>query len=111
MAYSSARDWFAQRSLDWRKEEADPQHAEEDALPATLPTVPKSIKGMQEGEIPPKVVEEVLDWLKDEVDDTWLDDCVKEVAESPLETLELVDAGKKMHECHRCKWRLSFWYG
>lgn len=47
-------------------------------------------------ELPPAVVGEVLDWLKEEVDSSWLDDCVAEVANPEVpETLELVDAGKK----------------
>jgi len=42
------------------------------------------------------VVGEVLDWLKEEVDSSWLDDCVAGVADAEIpEALELVDAGKK----------------
>jgi len=56
---------------------------------------PNSKKGATQEELRPAVVEEVLDWLKDEVDGSWLDDCVEDVAEPQVETLELQDAGKK----------------
>jgi hypothetical protein len=71
-----------------------------DAAPRTTAkadcTSPKDRASKEE--IPPAVVGEVLDWLKEEVDGSWLDDCVAEVADPEIlkpETLELVDAGKK----------------
>jgi hypothetical protein len=93
MACSSASDWF--RGVANTK----PAEAFTSPVSGTSPKSPNvnpsTKKGGKEGELPPAVVDEVLDWLKDEVDSTWLDDCVGDVAETQHETLELVDAGKK----------------
>jgi len=97
VAYSNARDWF--RGV------ANTEPAAEDAsyftgggtsAAKTSNTSPTTLKKSASGELPPAVVEEVVDWLKDEMNDRWLEDCVGEVAEpQEAETLELVDAGKK----------------
>jgi len=121
VVYSNARDWF--RGV------ASATPAEKDALYPTVSGTPSgetsntstttqnksasgelnpakdNDKGLQL-DVNPAIVEGVLDWLKDEVDDRWLEECVEKDPElqdcrnlaselQEAETLELVDGGKK----------------
>jgi len=99
VAYGTARDWLRGVGSD----NGSPKAAQavdsigSSRIPSPASQGCKSPKGRtSKDELPPAVVGEVLDWLKEEVDGSWLDDCVAGVAdtESP-EVLELVDAGKK----------------
>lgn len=105
VAYGTARDWLRGVGSDNGSPKTTQavgsigcSRAPSPASPCTLHntgcTNPKG--RTSKDELPPAVVGEVIDWLKDEVDGSWLDDCVAGVAdaESP-EVLELVDAGKK----------------